>query len=260
MERSDFDSRMTKLLIKTAGVHQLKLLTYFLISFDWSASLDFNESRDQFLKNSAKIIHQKKSEFQNEEECYIHKLGCKIIDLIEVFLHDRPQIQTIISKPHNYTKIVSMLGRGSCEFQGMVYMNRQIDYLCTFLASLIDFDLRYPEVFDTSTLALFVTKLITIYYNFFAGVLGEFKSKVEKIGNQTLTLEFYDCYTEFRGNTKLLSKLYGRSEYYFKNHNVSKIDLMGMDLEQEASLDKSFFELKKQSSRSILPTNIGSLS
>ena len=259
MDRSNFDSRMIKLLIKTSGPHQLKLLTYFLISFDWSASLDFSETKFIFLKSAPKIIRKDKSVFQNVQECYVHKLACRIIDLMITFVEDRPQIQTLMSKPHNYTKILSLLGRGSCEFRGLVYMNRQVEYLADFLKSLVKYELQYSEVFDTSILANFATRLISVYYQFLIGVLAEFRKRVEKVGNQTLTLEFYYCYTEFRANTNMLSKLYTKWDFYFGGQNVSKIELMFLDSEQEVELDKSFFRLRKENSSIFLPTQIGSL-
>jgi hypothetical protein len=255
-ERSDFDVRFLKLISKASGPYLGKLLTYYLLSLDWVSSEDLSQLKKDLKQKLSKLVDKKKILFENERKCFLHQLSVSLIEFMLVFLEDKYLIQLIYFKDHNFTNIMAFISNCTCEFKGLVYLNMRIEKEIKFLKFLLNFDYKYQNDVNVQVLIRFVKNILRKEYAFMDELMTSFRKKYENIKNETLLMEFYDCYSEFLGNSKLLNKLYVDFDWFFKDKKMPRIQLIYIDEERDSEMEKTLFFLKKKKKDNFIPTKV----
>ena len=255
-ERSDFDSRSLKLISKASGPYLGKLLIYYLLSLDWVSSEDLGQLKKDLNQKLANLVDKNKKLFDNERQCFLHQLNISLIEFMLMFLEDRYLIQLIYFKNHNFTNIMAFISNCTCEFKGLVYLNMRIEKEIKLLKFLLNFDYKYQTDVNLQVLIRFVCLILKREYTFLDELLTNFKKKYELIKNETLLMEFYDCYSEFLGNSKLLNTLNFEYDWFFEDKKIPKINLIYVDEEQDSEMEKTVFYIRKKKKDNFINTKI----
>jgi hypothetical protein len=255
-ERSDFDSRALKTISKANGSYLGKLLTYYLLSLDWVSSEDLGQLKKDLTQKLSNLVDKKKILFENERQCFLHQLNISLIEFMLMFLEDRYLIQLIYFKPHNFTNIMAFISNCTSEFKGLVYLNIRIEKEIKLLKFLLNFDYKFQKDVNLQVLIRFICSILQKEYNFLDELLTSFRKKYESIKNETLLMEFYDCYSEFLGNSKLLNKINMEFDWYFNNKQIPRVNLIYVDEERDSEMEKTLFFLKKKKQDNFINTKI----
>jgi hypothetical protein len=245
-ERSDFDARMIRLFPKASEGFLGKLMTYYLLSLDWLSSEDCAQLKKEVPVKLNQIVDTKKNLFDNERQCYLHQLNVSLIEFMVEFLEDRHLIQHMHFKQHNFTNIIAFIKNCTSEFKGLVYLNMRIEREIKMLKFVLNFEYKYGEEVDMELLVRFLTCVLKKEYLFMNELLVSFRKKYQTIKNETLLMEFYDCYTEFVGCSNLLENLYKDFDWYFDQKKIPKIQLIYVDHEISIELEKTLFSIKSK--------------
>ena len=141
-----------------------------------------------------------------------------------------------------------------CEFKGLVYLNIRIEKEIKTLKYLLNFDYKYRSQFNVEVLIRFLSCILKKEYSFLNELLKNFRKKYETLKNEVLLMEFYDCYSEFLGCSKLLASIYEEFKWFFEQKNIPKVDLMFVDHELDSEMEKSLFSLKKKMHSQFIKT------
>lgn len=255
-ERSDFDSRMLKSISKASDAYFGKLLTYYLFALDWLSSEDAPQVRKDLRNKLGRLVDPKKSLFENERKCFLHRLNVHLTTFMFDFLEDRHLIQLLHFRDHNFENIVALLTNCVCEFRGMVYLNSKIEKDVRLLRFLLNFQYKFGSEVDMHVTILFVTCVLRKEYQFMHQMLAGFRQNYASINNSTLLMEFYDCYSEFKAISRMLRKVYSDFEEYIQTTHVGRVPLMEVDTEQESDLEKTLFALRKSSRENFIGTRV----
>ena len=258
-ERSDFDLRILKTISKANGSYLSKLLFYYLLSMDWLSSEDVLPLKKDLSQKLTRILDVKKTLFGTEKECFLHQLNVTIIEYILSFLEDRSLIQRLHFKQHNFTNIAAFISNCTCEFKGLVYLIIRVEKEIKALKFLLNFDYKFRNLVDCEVLIRFLKCVLIKEYAFLDELLKSFRKKYETIKNDILLMEFYDCYSEFLGCSKLLKEIYQDFKWYFDQKKVPKIQLMFVNHEQDSEMEKTLFLLKKNSNSNFIDTKISEM-
>jgi hypothetical protein len=151
---------------------------------------------------------------------------------------------------------MAFISNCTCEFKGLVYLNMRIEKEIKFLKFLLNFDYKYQNDVNVQVLIRFVKNILRKEYAFMDELMTSFRKKYENIKNETLLMEFYDCYSEFLGNSKLLNKLYVDFDWFFKEKKMPRIQLIYIDEERDSEMEKTLFFLKKKKKDNFIPTKV----
>lgn len=253
-ERSDFDARFMRLLPKSQGVFRGKLLGYYLLSLDWLSSEDCAFLRKEIQAKLAKIVDRNKKLFENEREAFLHQLDVHLLEYMESFLEDRHLIQLLHFKEHNFTNIIAFMKNCTCEFKGLVYLNLRVEREINLLRFLVDFDYKFGADLDVEVLVRFLLCVLQKEFAFLDELLRTFRKKYQAVENETLLMEFHDCYSEFRGCSRLLESVYADFGWYFAQKKVPRIQPMYVDPEADSEMEKTLFGLKNRLKPDLVQT------
>lgn len=259
-ERKDFDEKMLKLFKKAENEHQIKILSYYLFSLDW-ASLEEMDSIKIFVsKNLEEMKNLNKKRFNDKKDFYFYELRQKILKFVFLFLDDRYILQIIHNKQHNYTNIVAFLLNESCQFQGFVYLNYLLNKLFEIIKCLFYSHFEIEDCFDSKMLILYFSGVLNDIYQFMKEILRLFLKKNEKVSNEILLMQFYDCISEFLSFSKKYNSLFKDFKHILEKIKLKKMETIVIDDIRIENLEKKVYEMKKGFSKQNLSTKLsGSL-